>query len=162
MRFATISIVLLASIAAIVPNAEAAYDTKKLLCAINKYRKQNGKPYLTTFKGLDSVAQVHNDIQAQRQELAYQFDDETDLIDRIKEATGTDKWWAWAQLVARGYKDEDTYAKILSADSRTKDIFNGNYTHVGLARNDSANGPWWTQTLAYRPNTKPTTVECPK
>ncbi|KAI8051659.1 hypothetical protein BDF22DRAFT_691642 [Syncephalis plumigaleata] len=180
MRFSTASVTLLATVATFAPSifaattavattaqhctttttanneAIAAYDPKKLLCAINKYRKQNNRPYLTFYQGLNTVATHHNDLMAGRGELQWQFDDEAPLYDRIKNATGTADWQGTAQLVAQGYPTEEDYAKALSTDSRTKDIFNGNYTHVGLARNDNNNGPWWTQTLTYNAKTKPT------
>jgi uncharacterized protein YkwD len=183
MRLSSVFVALLATVATFIPtiiaddtaittsdsndatnnqDAVAAYDPKKLLCIINKYRKLNNQPYLAFYDGLNDVATAHNDLMAERGELAWQFDDEEPLYDRVETATNSSDWQDIAQLVAYGYADEEEYTKAMSTDSRTMDIFYGNYTHVGLARNDSNNGPWWTQTLAYNAETNATAVECPE
>ncbi|RKP24639.1 hypothetical protein SYNPS1DRAFT_29600 [Syncephalis pseudoplumigaleata] len=164
MRASTLAITLLATVAALAPSiaADDSIEVKQLLCAINKYRKQNNRPFLAFYSGLNGVAQTHNNLMAARNQLKWQFDDEAPLYDRIKDATKTDAWRATAQLVARGYASDDDFVKTMASDAGTKDIFNGNFTHVGVARNSTGQGPWWTQTLGYLADTQPTTVECPQ
>ncbi|RKP24640.1 hypothetical protein SYNPS1DRAFT_23291 [Syncephalis pseudoplumigaleata] len=163
MRFSVVSATLLASATALlsgVLTVEAGNYERDMLCKLNEWRQRNGKPFFSFDNGLWVVANKHNELQVSKRQLVFRFPEEAPLLERINNQCKGENWNSAGQLMGWNYKTTDDFARTMATSGSTKDIFNGEYTHIGVVREDANGEAWWTMVMANKPGAAYADVKC--
>jgi hypothetical protein len=135
----------LASIAFV--NAAGSYDPVKMLCLVNKERRNNGLSPLGLDKRLESSAQKHSEDQARMRSMTHDGSDGSQPGDRV-ERSGFN-WRSVAENVAYGYDgEEECMRQWMMSPGHRENILGRDYTHFGSAVGYSGSTPYYTQDFA--------------
>jgi len=133
---------------------------KKMVCEVNKIRKQYNLPFLAISEELTKAAQRHSNYQSKNNVMTHNEskDGYRSSMDRIKKAGFPDPN-ATAENVAYGYKSIAQVMKgWMNSSGHRANILNKKYTYFGAGKV----GEYWTQDFAASRTTTPKNVKmCP-
>ena len=133
---------------------------QRVLELINTERASAGLDALAIDSQLDTAANLHTDEMAQADLMTHQLPGKAGLGERVS-ATGYD-WKSAAQSIAAGYTSpEDVVDGWLNSSTNRKNIFNPEFTEIGIGFNNVPDGnssdydTYWTQVFGSRNDSTP-------
>lgn len=128
------------------PIGEPSPTEKEVVDKVNEARKAAGLPPLKIDATLMKAARQHSDNMAKIDRLEHVLDGKGPA-ERLSDLGMQPSFTG--ENVAQGQRSAaEAMETWMSSSGHRGNILNANYTHLGVAKADSPNGPYWTQVFA--------------